>query len=77
LEFTMIPFALGMLSAPEMGVVLVLVLIVFGAGKLPQVFGQLGKGLKAFKDAQRDEALDATPDPKRLKGADVSDADEV
>lgn len=32
-------------------VVLVIVLVIFGPGKLPDVFKQAGKGLKAFKDA--------------------------
>ena len=31
-------------------VVLVLVLVLFGAGKLPSVMGDLGKGLRNFKD---------------------------
>ncbi len=44
----------------EIGLVLVLVLIFFGAGKLPQVMASIGAGLKEFKDAQ-DDALDVTP----------------
>lgn len=32
-------------------IVLVIVLVVFGPGKLPDVFKQAGKGIKAFKDA--------------------------
>ena len=39
------------LNGWELGIILVLVLIVFGAGKLPDVFRQAGKGIKAFKDA--------------------------
>ena len=31
-------------------VVLVVVVVVFGAGKLPHVMGDLGKGIKSFKD---------------------------
>ena len=31
-------------------VVLVVVLIVFGAGRLPKVMGDMGKGIKQFKD---------------------------
>lgn len=31
-------------------VILIIVLVVFGAGKMPQVMGDLGKGLKAFRD---------------------------
>ena len=41
------PFNLG---GPELVFVLVIVLIVFGAGKLPDVLGQLGKGVRTFRD---------------------------
>ena len=37
------------LGTTEMMIILVLVLIIFGAGKLPQVGGALGKGLREFK----------------------------
>ena len=36
-------------------IVLVVILIVFGAGKLPQVLGQMGKGVKAFKDGMQED----------------------
>ncbi len=38
------------LGAMELWIILVLVLIVFGAGKLPQVGGSLGKAISEFKD---------------------------
>ena len=41
-------FGLGL---AELLIILVLVLLIFGAGKLPKVMGELGKGAKAFKDA--------------------------
>ena len=37
-------------------------MVLFGAGKLPQAFSSLGKAVKNFRDAQKDEALDVTPD---------------
>jgi TatA/E family protein of Tat protein translocase len=33
-------------------------LILFGAGKLPQVFESFGAGIKKFRDAQKDDAID-------------------
>jgi len=33
----------------EIGLILVLVMIVFGVGKLPQVGGALGKGIREFR----------------------------
>lgn len=47
----------------EILVVLVIVLIVFGPGKLPQVFGALGKGIREFKKAKSED----TDSPKELK----------
>lgn len=38
------------MSLSHLLVILLIVLLLFGAGKLPQVMGDLGKGLKAFKD---------------------------
>jgi sec-independent protein translocase protein TatA len=40
----------------EWGVILLIVLIFFGAGKLPDVFRQAGKGIRAFKDASEGKA---------------------
>ena len=38
------------LGIGELALILVIVLIVFGAGKLPKVMNDLGKGVKSFKD---------------------------
>lgn len=42
------------LGTTELIIILVLVLIIFGAGKLPQVGGALGKGLRNFKDGVKE-----------------------
>lgn len=65
---------IGGLGPWELGLILVIVLILFGAGRLPQVFASFGEGLKAFRDAQRDEPKDVTP-PKELADNSVHDAD--
>ena len=52
---------IGGLGPMELGIVLVLVLILFGAGKLPQVFEAFGKSVKSFRDAQKDDAIDVSP----------------
>ena len=42
----------------ELAIVLVIVVIVFGAGKLPEIGGALGKGIKEFKsEAGEDGAI--------------------
>ena len=42
------------LGTTELIIILVLVMIVFGAGKLPSVGGALGKGLRNFKDGVKE-----------------------
>lgn len=46
------PFKLGPL---ELGLILVVIFIIFGAGKLPQLFDSLGKGLASLKKKQSGE----------------------
>jgi len=46
------PFRMGPL---EIGLILVIILIVFGVGRLPQVGSAIGKGLNAFRKGQRGE----------------------
>ena len=45
----------GKLGLPELLLIVLIILIVFGAGKLPEVGGAIGKGLRAFRNAQRGE----------------------
>lgn len=44
------PFKMGPL---EIGIILVIVLIVFGVGKLPQVGGAVGKAIHSFRSAKQ------------------------
>jgi sec-independent protein translocase protein TatA len=39
------------LGAPELIVILVVALLIFGPGKLPEIGGALGKGIRDFKKA--------------------------
>ncbi len=45
----------------ELIIVLVIVFFVFGAGKLPEIGGALGKGIKEFKAATREDEAPAQP----------------
>lgn len=59
----------------EIGLILVIILIVFGVGKLPQVGGAIGKGLRAFKkgqqgdDSEEEEAVSQPPKKTASKKA--------
>ncbi|MBD1401158.1 twin-arginine translocase TatA/TatE family subunit [Pelovirga terrestris] len=46
------------LGTQELLIILVLVMIIFGAGKLPQVGSALGKGLRNFKKGVNDSDED-------------------
>jgi sec-independent protein translocase protein TatA len=47
------------LSLWHLIVLLVIVLLVFGAGKLPNVMGDVAKGIKSFKKGMSDEDTDS------------------
>jgi len=52
-------FGIGM---PELLVLLVIILIIFGAGKLPEIGSALGRGIKNFKKATHEpNEIDVTP----------------
>jgi len=50
----------------EILIVLLIILIVFGPGKLPQVFGALGKGMREFKKA-KDEDVASSSESEKLE----------
>ncbi len=56
----------------EIGVILLIILIIFGVGKLPQVGSALGKSIASFRKAQQgeDEEKPATkPDAGKPAGS--------
>ena len=46
---------MGTFSLTHWLVVMVIILIVFGAGKLPRVMGDFAKGIKNFKAGMKDD----------------------
>lgn len=57
-----------MLSAAHIIVVLIIVLIIFGAGRLPKVMGDLGRGINNFKRGLTED--DQDHQIKKLKDED-------
>jgi len=48
----------------ELLVILVIVLIIFGAGKLPEIGEGLGRGIRSFrKELHKPDEIDVTPKP--------------
>jgi sec-independent protein translocase protein TatA len=45
----------GSLGLPELLIILVIVIIIFGVGRLPEVGGALGKGIREFRKATQGE----------------------
>ncbi len=55
------PFKLG---PWEIGLILIIILIVFGVGKLPQIGTAFGKTIREFKQATKSD--EATDEPKKV-----------
>lgn len=51
----------------ELFIILIMVLIIFGAGKLPQIGEALGKGIKNFKKATKEIPEDVDVDKPSLE----------
>ena len=69
----------GSLGTPELVIILLIALLLFGAAKLPQLGGAFGKTIKNFKqemkDGMGDDKKPATPSSCPKCGAPVPDPD--
>jgi sec-independent protein translocase protein TatA len=53
------------LGGPEIILIMVVVLLMFGGKKIPEMMRGLGKGMKEFKDAK--DGLNEDPEPKQAQ----------
>ncbi len=54
----------------ELGIILVIIIIIFGVGKLPQIGGALGQGIREFRESSSkdDEAqVESTSTPAQIE----------
>jgi sec-independent protein translocase protein TatA len=49
------------LGMPELIVILVIIIVIFGASRLPELGRGLGKGIRNFKDATKDGSEKSEP----------------
>lgn len=61
-------FGIGL---PELLVILVIVLVIFGAGRIPEIGAGIGKGIQNFKKAASGEDDDS---PEKIEDQDKKDA---
>ena len=45
---------MGRIGMPELIIILIIVVMIFGANRIPEIFRGVGKGIKEFKNASRD-----------------------
>ncbi len=57
---------MGNLGATEIIIIVLVVLLFFGAKKIPELMQGLGKGIREFKKATRDIEEDITNEVKKL-----------
>jgi sec-independent protein translocase protein TatA len=59
----------GLMQPMHLILILIIVLVIFGPGKLPELGEGLGKSIKAFKKAMKDEENATTIEHKEEKKA--------
>jgi sec-independent protein translocase protein TatA len=51
----------GGFGLPELLIVLVIVLVLFGVGRISKIAGEMGSGIRAFKDGLQGTEQEETP----------------
>jgi len=62
------------LGITELLIILVIILIIFGAGKLPELGDGIGRGIRNFRKSVKPEEIDVTPRPEDRESPDRRDS---
>ena len=58
----------GFIGPPEIAIIAVVILLLFGGRKIPELMKGLGKGMKEFKNATKeDDSEDAKSDSEKIE----------
>ena len=57
----------GLMQPMHLIIILVIVLVIFGPGKLPELGGSIGKAIRGFKQAMNEPDKKIDEDPKKLE----------
>ena len=68
------PLGLGL---PEILIVLVIVLVVFGPKRLPDLGRSLGSGMREFKDSITGNSKDDDDEPSKITAARAEESDDA
>ena len=66
---------IGNIGIPGLVIILLIILVLFGAGKLPRIAGDLAKGIKNFKSGMKEET--SKEDDKEIEKEDEVAVDKV
>ena len=55
------------LGVPELLIILVIVVVLFGPGRFGKILGELGSGIKSFKDNLEGDKKEEEPKPGDIK----------
>ena len=57
----------GFIGAQEIIIILIIVLLLFGGRKIPELMKGLGKGMKEFKNATKEEDAEDKSDKEKVE----------
>jgi sec-independent protein translocase protein TatA len=68
---------IGGIGMPELLIILAIILIIFGANKLPEIGSGMGRAIKNFKKATNEpEEIDVTPKSESKESAEKAESKE-